>query len=472
MMAYSSNNNETIRKLNENDVLCGRGPGLSQFEGNLRFHKLVNARKKQYNADSTNRREKKRLAQEILSHIHGRGGRFLKQVNVQDSLDTEWYEVEASVSEEKVKQALREKTTRNSSECGLKRSISGSLLSSDMATNDDSCSSINPLESLPTVSAQISPPFASDRRTIIDPRLMLFQRDPLGDLQEQMAINTLLASSPPPEAGGTLSSALQHKVTNLISVNIAAAVAHQRSLADAALYSMLQNVSCLQIHSSVANSQLARHTIEEALSDSVVVTQTKSGINTLTVGAKTDHADYEQNDKVETTCKEGAPSPIEADEQEEVAAFLLSSLALTNRPIITSEQEAMELATLTSEEQAEILSDTFGDFCNVSSHHKKRARLAHDPNSVAFHLRQMLLEVEAIPKTNKLALLEALSKGQKEHFSYERLEKFLRCEGMNAKVRVNFVIPFLQTSKSLTNVCFAHRPSVFSSIYSLLPSAW
>jgi hypothetical protein len=50
----------------------------------------------------------------------------------------------------------------------------------------------------------------------------------------------------------------------------------------------------------------------------------------------------------------------------------------------------------------------------------------------------MLLEVEAIPITNKLALLEALSKGQKEHFSYERLEKFLRCEGMNAKVRVNF----------------------------------
>ena len=451
MMAYSSNGSEPIRELNDNDVLCGRGPGLSQFEGNLRFHKLVNARKKQYNADSTNRREKKRLAQEILSHIHGKGGRFLKQVNVQDSLDTEWYEVEASISEEKVKQALREKTTRNSSECGLKRSLSGSLLSSDMATNDDSSSSINPLESLPTVSAQISPPFASDRRggtsTIIDPRLMLFQRDPLvnqhqcliGDLQEQMAINTLLASSPPPEAGGTLSSALQHKVTNLISVNIAAAVAHQRSLADAALYSMLQNVSCLQIHSSVANPQLARHTIEEALSDSLVVTQTKSGINTLTVvGAKTDHADYEQNDKVETTFKEDAPCPIEADEQEEVAAFLLSSLALTNRPIITSEQEAMELATLTSEEQAEILSDTFGDFCNVSSHHKKRARLAHDPNSVAFLLRQMLLEVEAIPKTKKLALLEALAKGQKEHFSYERLEKFLRCEGMNAKVRVNF----------------------------------
>jgi hypothetical protein len=97
----------------------------------------------------------------------------------------------------------------------------------------------------------------------------------------------------------------------------------------------------------------------------------------------------------------------------------------------------MELATLTSEEQAEILSDTFGDFCIVSSHHKKRARLAHDPNSVAFLLRQMLLEVEAIPKTKKRALLEALSKGQKEQFSCERLEKFLRCEGMNAKVRVN-----------------------------------
>jgi hypothetical protein len=168
-MAFSSNGSEPIRELNDNDVLCGRGPGLSQFEGNLRFHKLVNARKKQYNADSANRREKKRLAQEILSHIHGKGGRFLKQVNVQaDSLDTEWYEVEAYVSEEKVKQALREKTTRNSSECSHKRSLSVSLLSSDMATNDDSSSSISRLESLPTVSAQISPPFASDRRLITE----------------------------------------------------------------------------------------------------------------------------------------------------------------------------------------------------------------------------------------------------------------------------------------------------------------
>ena len=81
---------------------------------------------------------------------------------------------------------------------------------------------------------------------------------------------------------------------------------------------------------------------------------------------------------------------------------------------------------MTSEEKAEILADTFGDVCNISPHHKKRARLVHDPNSVAFLVRQMILEVEEIPATQKPALLEALSKGQKEEFSDERLQKFLR----------------------------------------------
>ena len=271
-------------------------------------------------------------------------------------MDTEWYEVHSSVSEEKVKQALREKAPGiSSSECSLKRSLSGSPISPDVTSDDESTATLSAPESLPNLSAHASSrTLASDPRgetsTTLDPRLMLFQGDSLryqhhgltDDLQQQFVINALLASSPL-DAGGALSSALQHEVTTLISINIAAAVAHQRSLADAAVYSMLRDVSCLQMQNSVADPlQTDRNKLDEALSESLVVKETKSGISTLAVEAKTDEVDDEDIDKLQDTSEEDATQPSEADEQEEVAAFLLSSLALANRPIITSEQKAKE----------------------------------------------------------------------------------------------------------------------------------
>ena len=91
------------------DVLLGRGPFFNNFEGNLRFHKLIKERKLQYNSTGVSRPEKKRIAREVVAVVHASGGRFLKQEDPDDPYNDNWCEVESAVSEEKVKQALREK---------------------------------------------------------------------------------------------------------------------------------------------------------------------------------------------------------------------------------------------------------------------------------------------------------------------------------------------------------------------------
>ena len=102
-------------ELNDNDVLCGRGLGASQFIGNKRFRDLVDTRKKEYNAEYSYL-EKAEIAEEVFMVIRSRGGRFLKMVG----LDAEktagsvvkrgnWMETDIKSALEKCKQALREK---------------------------------------------------------------------------------------------------------------------------------------------------------------------------------------------------------------------------------------------------------------------------------------------------------------------------------------------------------------------------
>ena len=123
-----------------------------------------------------------------------------------------------------------------------------------------------------------------------------------------------------------------------------------------------------------------------------------------------------------------------ASTEEDLAAFLLTSLAVADRPVMTIEQEALEREGLTDEEKAAALVDTFGKMCESDVPKKKRARKDLDPSSVAFLVRQMKCEIERIPINKKRALVEAQTKCNASEFSNSRLEKFLRCEGMNAKV--------------------------------------
>jgi hypothetical protein len=58
-----------------------------------------------------------------------------------------------------------------------------------------------------------------------------------------------------------------------------------------------------------------------------------------------------------------------------------------------------------------------------------------DRKSIEFLVHQMRLELERIPENEMRALVEAQTKCGEDEFSDARLERFLRCEGMNAKVR-------------------------------------
>jgi hypothetical protein len=112
---------------------------------------------------------------------------------------------------------------------------------------------------------------------------------------------------------------------------------------------------------------------------------------------------------------------------------LLSSL-FQDLPRFTEEQEEIERATMTDEEKAAALSDLFGRSCTVGIHKAKRAKLDLGKESIDFLVQHMRVELERIPLDEKRALVEAQTKCGEDEFSDARLERFLRCEGMNAKV--------------------------------------
>ena len=89
---------------------------------------------------------------------------------------------------------------------------------------------------------------------------------------------------------------------------------------------------------------------------------------------------------------------------------------------------------MTNEERAAVLADTFGKMCKGHRHTNKKARRDLDRDSIVFLIKYMRHEIDNIPKEQKVALLEAQVKCRPEEFSNARLEKFLRCDGMNVKV--------------------------------------
>lgn len=287
-------------------------------------------------------------------------------------------------------------------------------------------------------------PAQSNVSSALDPRLLLFGETP-SILQQAMISQSLLTNlvlSSPFLATGTTMPGLQHQdVSQLISNSLAA---HQRHLADqAAVCSMLRDFSRLQCASAAVRDPSCKRTLDELMLESVVVDREMNGVDTTREAKAPVLSDTNDVDSSASSSPSDDEAPSSETEEDEVAAFLLSSLAVVGRPVMTAEQEASELATLTDEERASILADAFGDMCAVSPHQNKKAKRVLDQGSIAFLVRQMRLELEKIPPNKKVALTEALSKAQAEEFSDERLEKFLRVEGMNAKVRVLVARPVL-----------------------------
>jgi hypothetical protein len=92
-----------VMTLKDEDVLGGRGAGVSSHPGNAYFRDLVKDRKIEY-IETSEAYTKKRIAEQIVAHIiKDKGGRFLKL----DKDDT-WYCLSTAEAVKKTGQALRE----------------------------------------------------------------------------------------------------------------------------------------------------------------------------------------------------------------------------------------------------------------------------------------------------------------------------------------------------------------------------
>eukprot|EP00977_Amphora_coffeiformis_P009372 scaffold2155_cov162-Amphora_coffeaeformis.AAC.1 len=110
-----------VTKLEENDVLMGRGALATDYEGNLRLREIVQTRHSEY-AAATKRNHKHGIAEEIVQAVKDRGGRFLQSAETLKGIDASmlpryeaaWYIVEdEAVLVAKVKQLIRDTKPRN-----------------------------------------------------------------------------------------------------------------------------------------------------------------------------------------------------------------------------------------------------------------------------------------------------------------------------------------------------------------------
>lgn len=91
----------------------------------------------------------------------------------------------------------------------------------------------------------------------------------------------------------------------------------------------------------------------------------------------------------------------------------------------------------------------FGKYCNVDSPPDKRARTDFDHDSIDLLLNEMKLEISQIPKNEREAITEAVSKCEAFEFSDKRLERFLRCEDMDAKRSARRFVTYWENRRQL-----------------------
>jgi hypothetical protein len=386
-----------IAKLNDNDVILGRGAGPRQFKGNLLFQSRIKDRHEEYASVTTDvHKTKSRIAKEIVDQTHDLGGRFVKPVErerqEEDSEVTQdilYEEVADAVAVEKCKQALRDHRKKQGPSDGkeggdkgdgveegegenksLAQDVGNEGVGSTPAAIGQCGSTSNCLSGMGDHSAPLVPSmiFGSKKTQCVeDMRPLLFQ-------------------------------------------------AHRRYLASSALSPQLLGSMAWQIGSASAGREQHKRHLSVG---GEVVTELNSGYTSVA--------------PCPSALEEGASAS-----EEDLSEFLLSLMTsdIEDKPKITEEQVKLERAAMTHDEKMEALTDLLGRNCAVTIAKSKRARRDVDPNSVDFVVKQMRLELERIPEDKKWAFLEAQTRCSADEFSDARLEKFLRCEGFNVEVRV------------------------------------
>jgi len=384
---------------------------LTLFLGS--FRSLIEEAREAYTA-SSRFDPKKKIAKQIVDLVSSRGGRFLRLLETDKQLDSvveegEWVEVTEKVALEKAKQGLREKNRKKKQGVIIEKAVSSGfdeimmppapVLSAALAAPPSFEYAINGVVApsvsmhLPGYSGAPPPVFVGSE----DPRLLLFQNPSFSQLQPQVLPQLMgLAAQ-----GQLQDSYHQYLVSNILQ---AQQRGHLPGRPDSAYLESL--------HAS-RNPMI--------------------GYGPPAVPMSTNQARSSPLAMMSAPVPGQESSGMESDKED---AFLaLSALSVADRPKFSEEQEALERALITSEERAEILADMFGKHCSVTSRPDKKARKDLDRESINFLVNFMRREIECIPAKEKRALLEAQVKCRADEFSDARLERFLRCEGMNAKVR-------------------------------------
>lgn len=157
-------------------------------------------------------------------------------------------------------------------------------------------------------------------------------------------------------------------------------------------------------------------------------------------------ASSEWQDDPEPEVAKGARMTMCASE-DDIGAFLLSTMSIKDRPAITEEEESREKAAMTTQEKAQILSDALGIY--PAAHQSKKTKNAFDRKSMAFLVMLMKAEVEQIPVKERQALIEAQAHCGFNEFSDKRLELFLRAEGLNTKLAARRFVNYWEERKQV-----------------------
>lgn len=389
-----------------------RGSAISSYVGNQRFRDLTKERQADYRRASQNR-DKQKIARDVLKLITARGGRFLRLEENSDQAESEidgreWYEVDKDVKLEKIKQALRENRSKPTKSGKSNGTGNGAFDVLHQAQPSSPLMTMSPV--LPS-----SMLFGTNSFSTIptDSQLVMLQQLQSALQQQQMAPQSMAvapAFDPYLNAVRLQSAAAPLGLQQVVPLtqNVPSQVVLQNvqtqapSLVNSMLYSQLQNSLLTKTDSAAVTHRQAN-----------VVPQKRKEVNTTSIA--------------------GAPE-LEPDREDAVIA--LSALTVANHPKFTEEEEALERATTSDEERAEILSDMFGKYCSVDGDRPgKRPRRDLDEESIDFLVNHMRGEIQKIPEDQKQALLHAQGKCDSEEFSDARLAQFLRCEGMNAKVQ-------------------------------------
>jgi hypothetical protein len=452
---------QEISDLNPHDVLLGRGTGPSDYIGNRAFRALCDDRKEQYT--SLNQyKPKAAIAKQIFDIITERGGRFLKQVEHEDGKvrnedDQKYVQVDKKTALEKCKQALREQ--KKSAEKGKKKdaavaptenqrtgSVAAAVAPPGLSATN-LLGTASPFSGMGTVPGPtLGFPFGGPQPFVVPMMPLMVAASPffmaLEQQQQQMMLQQQLAANLSQSVqihqqglqanGPSATMSLHATGTPFFGVQNDPAT---RRIVDAMIQACQLGRAYNQTQTSVSMQPEEKIGGFKRRQDSDVdsIVHSSGGCSPLTTaGGRCSSPSIESQSSLMDAY---APSLDVAEEKsnEEDAAYSLSFLSLSDQPRFTEEQIELERLTMTDEERAAVLVDTFGKLCKMNRHKRKKARRDLDKESIEFLVKRMRNEIDAIHNEQKTALLNAREKCRPQEFSDARLLLFLRCVGMNAK---------------------------------------